>query len=166
MNGGAFAQVAAPADVSRYRIALASPGQMLNKLIGRAPRNRRSMNESNLGDRCAASAFVDMAVNTGLDDSMIDRIEPHLRWRLTSRGLVVLEERPRGMISRNRPDAIAHRHIARRRALCARLVATHKMPVVQNDGPARDALDQIIAIVEHDELFSRNQDHDLRLLQQ
>ena len=49
--------------------------------------------------------------------------------------LAVLIERSPAVIARQRPDAVADRHFARRRALYRRLAERFDLPVLTNDGP-------------------------------
>lgn len=119
-----------------------------------------------VADRCIVDTLVDWAVDTGLDDFIIDQVGPRLLRLLPGPRLIVVVERPAALVAADRPDAFAERHFARRRALFARIAAAYNLPVIENDGLAEDAVDQIVALIHTDEAHAWDQDHDLRLLQQ
>ncbi len=99
-----------------------------------------------LADRCALDTLVDLAVDTGLDDLVLDRAGPLLLRLLPQPRLAVLIERSPALIARQRPDALADRHFARRRALYARLARSLGMPVLTNDGPLEVTLEALLAL--------------------
>lgn len=86
-----------------------------------------------VADRCAIDSLVDLAVDTGLDDVVLDRIGPRLLRLMPQPLLAVVVERPARLIAAQRPDALADRHFARRRALYARMARRLSLPVVRND---------------------------------
>lgn len=86
-----------------------------------------------VADRCAIDSLVDLAVDTGLDEVVLDRLGPRILRLLPQPLLAVVVERPPALIAEQRPDALADRHFARRRALYARLAKRLGLPVVRND---------------------------------
>jgi glycosyltransferase involved in cell wall biosynthesis/thymidylate kinase len=99
-----------------------------------------------LGDRCVLDTLVDLAVDTGLDDLVLDRLGPRLAALLPSPRLVVLVSRSPRLIREGRPDALLDRNFARRRALYRRLADAYGIPVVENDGSPEAAVDQILRL--------------------
>ncbi len=99
-----------------------------------------------LADRCALDTLVDLAVDTGLDDLVLDRLGPRLLRLLPEPRLAVLIERSPAVIARQRPDAVADRHFARRRALYRRLAERLELPVLTNDGPLETTLQRLMAL--------------------
>ncbi len=90
--------------------------------------------------------LVDLAIDTGLDDLVLDRLGPRLTALLPGPRLVVLVSRSPRLIRESRPDALLDRNFARRRALYRRLAEAYGIPVVENDGPPKAALDQILRL--------------------
>jgi hypothetical protein len=99
-----------------------------------------------LADRCAIDTLVDLAVDTGQDDLVLDRLGPLLFRLLPQPRLTVLIERSPALIARQRPDALADRHFARRRALYGRLARSLGMPVLANDGPLEATLEELLEL--------------------
>jgi thymidylate kinase len=99
-----------------------------------------------VGDRCVLDTLVDLAVDTGLDDLVIDRLGPLLVRLLPRPRLVVLVSRPVALVRRDRPDALLDRHFMRRRALYERLAARFGIPVVENGGPAEAAVARVLSL--------------------
>lgn len=100
-----------------------------------------------LADRCALDTLVDLAVDTGLDDLVLDRLAPFVLRLLPRPAAAVVVQRDPALIARSRPDAVADRHFARRRALYQRLALRLGLPVVDNDGPVEATLDAILEAV-------------------
>jgi glycosyltransferase involved in cell wall biosynthesis/thymidylate kinase len=101
-----------------------------------------------LGDRCVLDTLVDLAIDTGLDDVVIDRLGPLLVALLPRPRLVVLIERHPLRIQEQRPDALLDRHFHRRRLLYRRLAERFDLPVVDNNGPVARTLEAILALVQ------------------
>ena len=119
-----------------------------------------------VGDRCVIDTLVDLAVDTGLDDLVIERLGPHLAGRLPAPRLVVLIRRNPRLVRKSRPDALADRHFARRRALYDRLARIYGLPVIENNGTPQQAVAAILGLVEDAEPNNRGEARDLRILQQ
>lgn len=100
-----------------------------------------------VADRCALDTLVDLAVDTGLDEFVLDRLAPLVRRLLPRPAAAVVVQRNPGLIAAQRPDAVADRNFARRRALYQRLAARLDLPVVDNDGPVEAAVEAILAAV-------------------
>ncbi|HMR29888.1 MAG TPA: hypothetical protein PKA13_07740 [Geminicoccaceae bacterium] len=96
-----------------------------------------------VADRCAIDSLVDLAVDTGLDDVVIDRLGPRLLQLMPQPLLAVVVERPTGLIAEQRPDALADRHFARRRALYRRLARRLGLPVLRNDRPLETVMREL-----------------------
>lgn len=103
-----------------------------------------------LADRCLLDTLVDLAVDTGLDELIMDRLAPRLKCFLPRPALAIVMTRSPGRIATARPDAIADRHFARRRALYGRLARQLGLPVIANDGSVDDAVDAILAVIAGD----------------
>ncbi len=103
-----------------------------------------------LGDRCVYDTLVDLAVDTGLDDLVIDSIGPRLVRLLPRPNLVVLVDRHPLRIQEQRADALLDRHFHRRRALYRRLAARFALPVVDNNGPVVRTLAAVEALIRQD----------------
>ena len=99
-----------------------------------------------LGDRCVLDTLVDLAIDTGLDDLVLDRLGPRLAALLPSPRLVVLVSRSPRLVRESRPDALLDRNFARRRALYRRLAEAYDIPIVENDGTPEAAVDQILRL--------------------
>ncbi|MFO1036971.1 MAG: glycosyltransferase [Geminicoccaceae bacterium] len=97
-----------------------------------------------LGDRCAYDTLVDLAVDTGLDDVVFGRLGHFLVGRLPPPRRAVVIDRPVTAIAASRPDALADRNFARRRALYMRLAREFDLPVVSNDRPVGQVIDDIL----------------------
>jgi glycosyltransferase involved in cell wall biosynthesis/thymidylate kinase len=100
-----------------------------------------------LGDRCVFDTLVDLAVDTGLDDLVIDRIGPRLVGLLPRPNLVVLIDRHPLRIQEQRGDALLDRHFHRRRTLYRRVAARFGLPVVDNNGPVVRTLEAVEALI-------------------
>jgi|GEM_PF-1573753 len=101
-----------------------------------------------LGDRCVFDTLVDLAVDTGLDDVVIDGIGPWLVRLLPRPRLVILVERHPLRIREQRADALLDRNFHRRRQLYRRLAERFDLPVVDNNGPVARTLDAVQALIE------------------
>lgn len=99
-----------------------------------------------LGDRCVLDTLVDLAVDTGMDDLVVERLGPPLAALLPRPRLVVLVSRSPRLVGRDRPDALLDRDFARRRALYRRLAARFALPVVENDGTPEAAAAEILRL--------------------
>jgi len=139
--------------------------QVIDNLIDMALRYRAAPGELLLGDRCVFDTLVDLAVDTGLDDLVIDRIGPRLVRRLPWPRRVVVVRRSPALVRETRPDALADRHFARRRALYERLARRFDLPVIDNDGAPGEAVATIIRLAEGADRRPRDEVRDLRLLQ-
>lgn len=100
-----------------------------------------------VADRCAIDSLVDLAVDTGLDDIVLDRIGPRLLRLMPQPLLAVVIERPASLIAQQRPDALADRHFARRRALYRRLARHLGLPILRNDGPLEAAMSELSGLM-------------------
>lgn len=98
-----------------------------------------------VADRSILDSLVDLAVDTGMEDLVIDRLAPWLSARLPRPWAAVVVERPVGRIAAQRPDALVDRHFGRRRALYRRLAERLQLPMVQNDRTIEAALADILA---------------------
>ena len=101
-----------------------------------------------LGDRCVFDTLVDLAVDTGLDDVVIDSIGPWLVRLLPRPNLVILVDRHPLRIQEQRADALLDRHFHRRRQLYRRLAQRFDLPVVDNNGPVARTLDAVQALID------------------
>ena len=140
--------------------------QLLDNLIDLALRYRHGDGELVVGDRCVLDTLVDLAVDTGLDDLVIERMGPCLLRRLPAPRLMVLVRRPPRLVRETRPDALADKHFARRRALYDRIAGRFGLPVVDNDSTPQRAVTTILGLLGESEHKQRCQAGDLRLLQQ
>jgi glycosyltransferase involved in cell wall biosynthesis/thymidylate kinase len=100
-----------------------------------------------LGDRCVYDTLVDLAVDTGLDDVVIDVVGPWLVRLLPRPNLVLVIERHPLRIQEQRADALLDRHFHRRRALYRRIAARFALPVVDNNGPVVRTLETTLALI-------------------
>ncbi len=123
--------------------------QAIDQVIDIAWRYHLDRGEPILGDRCVLDTLVDLAIDTGLDDVVIDRLGPLLVALLPRPRLVVLIERHPLRIQEQRPDALLDRHFHRRRVLYRRLAERFGLPVVENDGPVARTLEAILALVQN-----------------
>lgn len=94
-----------------------------------------------VADRCLLDGIVDLAVDTGCERFVIDRLAPWLVRLLPRPWHAVVIERDPILVGRDRPDALADRNHHQRRALYRHLALRLGLPVVRNDG----ALDTAIA---------------------
>lgn len=101
-----------------------------------------------LGDRCVFDTLVDLAVDTGLDDVVIDGIGPWLVRLLPRPNLVLVVDRHPLRIQEQRDDALLDRHFHRRRQLYRRLAERFDLPVVDNNGPVVRTLDAVQALID------------------
>jgi thymidylate kinase len=99
-----------------------------------------------IGDRCIFDTLVDLAIDTGLDDLIIDRLGPRLVRLLPAPRLVVLIDRPVALVRASRPDVLLDRNFARRRALYVRLAARFGIPVIENSGSPEAAIAGIMRL--------------------
>lgn len=99
-----------------------------------------------VGDRCVFDTLVDLAVDTGLDRLVIERLGPLLVRLLPRPWHVVVVSRPVALIRESRPDALLDRHFLRRRALYLRLARRFGLPVVENAGTAEAAIADILLL--------------------
>jgi thymidylate kinase len=100
-----------------------------------------------LADRCIYDTLVDLAVDTGLDGLIVDRLGPWLVRRLPRPHLAILLDRSPRLVLQDRPDALLDRHFARRRALYERLAARFGLAIVRNDGPPETTLAAILQLI-------------------
>jgi glycosyltransferase involved in cell wall biosynthesis len=101
-----------------------------------------------IADRCLLDGIVDLAVDTGRDRLVIDRLAPWLVRLLPRPWRAVIVERDPILVGRDRPDALADRHHQRRRLLYRRLAARLGLPVVSNDGPLDETVARVRAALE------------------
>lgn len=106
--------------------------QLADCCIDLGLRFRSRVGQVLVADRCALDTLVDLAVDTGLDDLVIDRIAPWLASRLPAPWVAVVVERPVAAIAVERPDALVDRHFARRRMLYRRLAQRLCLPLIHN----------------------------------
>ncbi len=111
------------------------------------PRWLGGRQEPVLGDRCVYDTLVDLAVDTGLDDLVIDGIGPKLVRLLPRPNLVVLVDRHPLRIQEQRADALLDRHFHRRRALYRRVASRFALPVVDNNGPVVHTLEAVETLI-------------------
>jgi thymidylate kinase len=99
--------------------------------------------------RCALDQLVDIAVATGREAELVERLAPRLLEGLPQPALVVLVDREPLLIGTSRPDALMDPKLLRRRA-CYRLLADRlRLPVLQNDASLEAAdrfLDRLIGL--------------------
>lgn len=100
-----------------------------------------------LADRCALDTLVDLCVDTGLDELVLERLAPRLVALLPRPAAAVVIQRSPAAIAAQRPDAVADRNFARRRALYQRLAARLDLPLLDNDGPVEAAVDAVLQAV-------------------
>ncbi len=122
-------------------LALQAADQVLDILFRYRLRPER---ELIIGDRCVFDTLVDLAVDTGLDDLVIDRLGPALVRLLPRPWHVVLVSRPVALTRESRPDALLDRHFLRRRALYLRLARRFGLPIVENAASAGIVIADII----------------------
>jgi glycosyltransferase involved in cell wall biosynthesis/thymidylate kinase len=117
-------------------------------LPGLLPRCLGGSGEPVLGDRCVYDTLVDLAVDSGLDDVVIDGIGPWLVRLLPRPNLVVLVDRHPLRIQEQRADALLDRHFHRRRHLYRRIARRFALPVVDNNGPVVRTLEAVQALID------------------
>lgn len=78
-----------------------------------------------VADRCLYDTLVDLAVETGLEDFVLDRLAPLLERLLPTPRAVLLLEREDAAVSRDRPDAALDPERAERLRLYGRLAGRH-----------------------------------------
>ncbi|MCS6778800.1 MAG: glycosyltransferase [Geminicoccaceae bacterium] len=100
-----------------------------------------------LSDRCLLDTLVDWCVDTGLDELVLDRLGPRLLRLLPAPAAAVVLVRHPGLIAAGRPDAVADKNFARRRALYLRLAARYRLPIIENDGPIEQTVEAILEAV-------------------
>ncbi len=100
-----------------------------------------------LADRCPLDTLVDLCVDTGLDRVVFERLAPRILALLPRPAAAVVIERSPALVARSRPDALADRHFARRRALYRELATRLGLPVIANDGPLEATLDALLEAV-------------------
>lgn len=103
-----------------------------------------------IADRCLLDGIVDLAVDTGRDALVIDTLAPWLVRLLPRPWRAVVVERDAILIGRDRPDALADRHHARRRTLYRRLAVRLGLPVVVNEGPLNGTIAKVRGALEGD----------------
>ncbi|HET6467552.1 MAG TPA: hypothetical protein VFG43_04150, partial [Geminicoccaceae bacterium] len=133
--------------LARLFLALQATDNLLDILARYRLRRRRRLI---VGDRCVYDTLVDLCVDTGLDELVLDRIGPWLVRLLPSPHLVVVLDRSPRLIQGQRPDALLDRNFARRRALYARLAARYGLPVIANDGAVEDTLARIVRLAQEE----------------
>ena len=101
-----------------------------------------------LGDRCVYDTLVDLAVDTGLDDLVIDGIGPWLVGLLPRPHLVILVDRHPLRIQEQRADALLDRHFHHRRQLYRRLARRFGLPIVDNNGPVARTLEAVQVLID------------------
>jgi thymidylate kinase len=101
-----------------------------------------------VADRCAIDSLVDLAIDTGLDEVVLDRLGPRLLRLMPQPLLAVVVERSPALIATQRPDALADRHFARRRALYARLAERLRLPVLRNDASLEAAMSELSQLLD------------------
>ncbi|HWL69248.1 MAG TPA: glycosyltransferase [Geminicoccus sp.] len=100
-------------------------------------------------DRCALDQLVDMAVATGREAELVERLAPNLLEGLPQPALVVLVDREPLLIGTSRPDALMDPKLLRRRACYRLLAARLHLPVLQNDASLEAAdrfLDRLVGL--------------------
>ena len=117
--------------------------QLVDLALDVVLRFRWRRHELILADRCALDTLVDLAVDTGLDRLIIDRLARPVAALLPQPLQVIAIERPVALVAMQRPDALADRHFARRRVLYRSLAHRLRIPVVVN---ARSVDDAVVAI--------------------
>ena len=101
-----------------------------------------------VADRCLLDGIVDLAVDTGRERFVIDRLAPWLVRLLPRPWRAVVIERDPILVGRDRPDALADRNHHRRRVLYRRLARRLGLPLVGNDGPIEAAIARVRAALE------------------
>lgn len=101
-----------------------------------------------VADRCALDTLVDLAVDTGRDELVFGAYGRSLVALLPRPRLAVVLSRNTKLIREQRPDALADRHFAKRRALYQRLAQSFGLPVVENDGPPEAIVEAILRLAD------------------
>lgn len=99
-----------------------------------------------VGDRCVLDTLVDLAVDTGRDRLVLERIGPRLMRLLPSPRCLFVVRRDVAAIAASRPDALADRHFARRRALYERSARLYRLPVIDNDDDPAVVVERILDV--------------------
>ena len=110
--------------------------------------------------------LVDLAIDTGLDDWIIDRLGPTLLDQLPSPRLIVVIERNPTLVRRDRPEVMADRHFSRRRTLYRRLARRFQLQTIVNDGHPGKVITEIMRLASGDRQANEVDEGDIRLLQQ
>jgi glycosyltransferase involved in cell wall biosynthesis len=100
-----------------------------------------------LADRCPLDTLVDLCVDTGLDELVLDRLGPRILALLPRPAAAVVVQRSPALIAAQRPDAVADRNFARRRVLYQRLAARLDLPLIDNDGPVEATVEAVLEAV-------------------
>jgi glycosyltransferase involved in cell wall biosynthesis/thymidylate kinase len=100
-----------------------------------------------LADRGPLDTLVDLAVDTGLDELVFDRLGPRILALLPRPAAAIVLERSPALVAASRPDALADRNFARRRALYRRLADRFGLPIVENDGPIEATVEAVLEAV-------------------
>ncbi|MCB2010939.1 MAG: glycosyltransferase [Geminicoccaceae bacterium] len=140
--------------------------QIIDNRIDLALRYRSRGSRLVLADRCIFDTLVDLCIDTGLDDLILDRLGPRLVARLPSPFLAVLVRRHPEAVARDRPDALADRNYARRRQLYDRMAERFGLAVIDNQGPPIRSVHEILDLAGVGGTFFKGNLRDLRLLQQ
>jgi len=100
-----------------------------------------------LADRCPLDTLVDLAVDTGLDEFVFERLGPRILALLPKPTAAIVLERSPALVAASRPDVLADRNFARRRALYRRLADRFGLPRVENDGPIEATVEAVLEAV-------------------
>lgn len=129
-------------------LALQTIDQVLD-IVGRyhLPRWLTGRDRLILGDRCVYDTLVDLAVDTGLDDVVIDGIGPWLVRLLPKPHRVIVVDRHPLRIQEQRADALLDRDFHRRRALYRRLAERFELAVIDNNGSVARTLEAVESLI-------------------
>lgn len=100
-----------------------------------------------VADRCCLDTIVDLCIDTGYDEFILEHLVAYLVRLLPQPAAAVVIERAPRSIAMRRPDALADRHFFRRRALYRRLAERLRIPVISNDGLLEDTVEKVITAV-------------------
>lgn len=129
--------------LSRLFLLLQKCDMWLDIALRYRPRLRH---ELILGDRCPLDTLVDLAIDTGMDNTIFgDYGSRVMRW-LPQPALVVMVTRNTDNARSSRPDIVADPFYERRMQLYERLARTFNLPVLQNDGSITQSLLQLCHI--------------------
>ncbi|MCB1969703.1 MAG: hypothetical protein KDG54_04765 [Geminicoccaceae bacterium] len=141
--------------------------QVIDSRLDLAMRYRRRGERMVLADRCIFDTLVDLAIDTGLDRFVIERIGPRLVRHLPRPNITILVRRDPEAVRRDRPDALADRNHERRRELYDRLAAFFGLAIIDNDGTPDQSVAEILRLAGlGGGSSSRGKVRDLRFLQQ